>query len=310
MMAVFDIVLALLVLGVALLVTHLREARSAVIAFIALGLLLALVWVRLGSVDVALTEAAIGGGATGILLLRACGRLRPSVSDVPQASIPVHLIAGMLRILLVIAIAIIVLTLPEPAPSLAPQAAAAMPELGLGNPVTAVLLGFRALDTLLEKVVLLLALVGVWSLTQDGHWGGAPATLDDGPAQGPLNLLARVLPPIGIVAAIYLVWAGADHPGGTFQGGAVLAGMWLLAMMAGLAPPPETAARWVRLALFAGPALFLAVGFAGFFIADGFLSYPPGLAKPIIVAMEVALTLSIAAIIALMVAGPAAKAPR
>jgi multisubunit Na+/H+ antiporter MnhB subunit len=309
MMAVFDIVLALLVLGVALLVTHLREARSAVIAFIALGLLLALVWVRLGSVDVALTEAAIGGGATGILLLRACGRLRPSVSDVPQASIPVHLIAGMLRILLVIAIAIIVLTLPEPAPSLAPQAAA-MQELGLGNPVTAVLLGFRALDTLLEKVVLLLALVGVWSLTQDGHWGGAPATLDAGPAQGPLNLLARVLPPIGIVAANYLVWAGADHPGGTFQGGAVLAGMWLLAMMAGLAPPPETAARWVRLALFAGPALFLAVGFAGFFIADGFLSYPPGLAKPIIVAMEVALTLSIAAIIALMVAGPAAKAPR
>jgi multisubunit Na+/H+ antiporter MnhB subunit len=310
MMMVFDSALALLVLAVALLVTNLREARSAVIAFIALGLLLALVWVRLGSVDVALTEAAIGGGATGILLLRACGRLRLSVSDTPPTSIAVDLIVATLRILLVIAIAAVVLSMPAPAPSLAPQAAASMPELGLGNPVTAVLLAFRALDTLLEKVVLLLALLGVWSLTQDGRWGGAPPALDDGVARGPLMLLARVLPPIGIVAGIYLVWAGADHPGGTFQGGAVLAGMWLLVMMAGLSKPPATAARWVRLALFVGPALFLAVGFAGFFIADGFLAYPPGLAKPIIVAVEAALTLSIAVIIALMVAGPAAKAPR
>ncbi|QJP14070.1 DUF4040 domain-containing protein [Starkeya sp. ORNL1] len=310
MMMVFDSALALLVLGVALLVVNANGARTAVIGFIALGLLLAVVWVRLGSVDVALTEAAIGGGATGILLLRACGRLRPSVSDTPSPGIILRIVAAALPVLLVVAIVAVVLDMPEPAPSLAAQAAAPMPELGLGNPVTAVLLAFRALDTLLEKVVLLLALLGVWSLTQDGRWGGAPPALDDGVAKGSLTLLARVLPPIGIVAGIYLVWAGADHPGGTFQGGAVLAGMWLLVMMAGLSKPPETAARWVRLALFAGPALFLAVGFAGFFIADGFLAYPPGLAKPIIVAVEAALTLSIAVIIALMVAGPAAKAPR
>ena len=310
MMMVFDSALALLVLGVALMVVNANGARAAVIGFIALGLLLALVWVRLGSVDVALTEAAIGGGATGILLLRACGRLRPSASDTPSPGIILRIVAAALPVLLVVAIVAVVLDMPEPAPSLAAQAAAPMPELGLGNPVTAVLLAFRALDTLLEKVVLLLALLGVWSLTQDGRWGGAPPALDDGVAKGPLTLLARVLPPIGIVAGIYLVWAGADHPGGTFQGGAVLAGMWLLVMMAGLSKPPETAARWVRLALFAGPALFLAVGFAGFFIADGFLAYPPGLAKPIIVAVEAALTLSIAVIIALMVAGPAAKAPR
>lgn len=310
MMMVFDSALALLVLGVALLVVNANGARTAVIGFIALGLLLALVWVRLGSVDVALTEAAIGGGATGILLLRACGRLRPSASDTPSPGIILRIVAAALPVLLVVAIVAVVLDMPEPAPSLAAQAAAPMPELGLGNPVTAVLLAFRALDTLLEKVVLLLALLGVWSLTQDGRWGGAPPALDDGVAKGPLMLLARVLPPIGIVAGIYLVWAGADHPGGTFQGGAVLAGMWLLVMMAGLSKPPETAARWLRLALFAGPALFLAVGFAGFFIADGFLAYPPGLAKPIIVAVEAALTLSIAVIIALMVAGPAAKAPR
>src|SRR5262249_15990988 len=40
--------------------------------------LLALVWVRLDAVDVALTEAAIGGGLTGGLLLGAAARLRGS----------------------------------------------------------------------------------------------------------------------------------------------------------------------------------------------------------------------------------------
>lgn len=310
MMAVFDSALALLVLAVALLVVSARELRVAVVGFITLGLLLALVWVRLGSVDVALTEAAIGGGATGILLLRACGRLRSSISDTPPSGAGVRIAAAALPGLLALAIAAIVLAMPEPAPSLASPAAASMPELGLGNPVTAVLLAYRALDTLLEKVVLLLGLLGIWSLTQDRLWDGAPSDLDDGVARRPLIMLARTLPPIGVVVGIYLVWAGADHPGGTFQGGAVLAGMWLLVMMAGAARPPETAVRWLRLSLFVGPALFLAVGFLGFFIADGFLAYPPGLAKPTIVAVEAALTLSIAVIIALMVAGPSAKAPQ
>ena len=44
---------------------------------LAYGLLLALVWVRLDAVDVALTEAAIGG-LSGILLVGAAARLRTS----------------------------------------------------------------------------------------------------------------------------------------------------------------------------------------------------------------------------------------
>ena len=44
----------------------------------------------------------------------------------------------------------------------------------LGNPVTDVLMAFRAMDTLLEKIVLLLAIVGVWSLAPDRVWGGTP----------------------------------------------------------------------------------------------------------------------------------------
>jgi multisubunit Na+/H+ antiporter MnhB subunit len=119
-----------------------------------------------------------------------------------------------------------------------------------------------------------------------------------------------VLPPIGVVIGVYLIWNGADHPGGTFQGGTVLAAMWLLVMMADLREPPEIRLRTLRLLVVLGPVVFLLAGFAGFWIANGFLSYPPAFAKPIIVIVEAALALSIAVILGMLVAGPAARTPR
>ncbi|MGA0564289.1 MnhB domain-containing protein [Ancylobacter sp. VNQ12] len=309
MMVLVDLVLVVMVLGAGLLVVGAREARDAVFGFMALGLALALVWARLGAIDVALTEAAIGGGAMGVLLLKLSARLgarerrhgwRPATLVLPA------LAGGALAGALVLALN----ALPEPPPSLASAAVLNMPALGLGNAVTAVLLGFRALDTLLEKIVLLVGLLAIWSLAPDALWGGAPAPLAAPAPDGPLVLLARVLPPIGLLAGIYLVWTGADHPGGTFPGGVVLAAMWLLPMMAGLAAPPPLAARGLRAALVAGPALFLLAGFAGCLVGEGFLAYPEGFAKPIIVVVELALALSIAAIVGLMIAGRAARVPR
>jgi len=52
-----------------------RELSSTIISFIGLGMLMALAWVRLGAPDVALAEAALGGGVTGALLLAALNRL-------------------------------------------------------------------------------------------------------------------------------------------------------------------------------------------------------------------------------------------
>ncbi len=45
----------------------------AVVLFIAFGLLLTLAWARLQAPDIALAEAAIGAGLTGVLLLDALG---------------------------------------------------------------------------------------------------------------------------------------------------------------------------------------------------------------------------------------------
>jgi hypothetical protein len=122
-------------------------------------------------------------------------------------------------------------------------------------------------------------------------------------------VVARLLPPVGIVIGAYLLWEGADGPGGAFQGGALLAAMWILAMMAGLVAAPTVASHWLRLAVVGGPALFLAIGLAGFVIADAFLAYPVTWAKPLIIVIEVALVLSIAATLGLLAAGPPERAP-
>ena len=302
--AALEIGLAVLVLGMAAWTITARETFAAVVGFVAYGLLLALVWVRLDAVDVALTEAAIGG-LSGILLVGAAARLRtsetPAVAESPDGMLRVA--AAVLAAIVAAALAAGVLALPDPAPTLAPPVAANIAATGLGNPVTGVLMAFRAMDTLLEKVVLLLALVGVWSLAPDRVWGGRPGPRHQADPLGVLAFLARLLPPVGIVVGIYIFWVGADHPGGAFQGGTILAAMWLLVMTAGLTDAPPVRLRWLRLVLIAGPAVFLVVGLAGLWLGDGFLSYPIAYAKPLIVTIEVAMTLTIAVTLGLLLAG-------
>lgn len=305
-MDLYDIGLAVLVLALALWTVVARDSFAAVVGFVAYGLLLALVWLQLRGVDVALTEAALGSGLTGALLLGAASRLRktgrPVHSERPGRLTRVAAVLAGAGVAAALGIA--VLSLPDPAPTLAHQAAASIDATGVLNPLTAVLLAFRAMDTLLETVVVLFALLGIWSLAPDAAWGGRPGTLQRADPQGPLVFLARVLPPIGIVIAVYIFWIGADHPGGKFQGAALLAAMWLLVSLAGLTDTPRTGRRALRLALIAGPAVFMAVGAAGILAADAFLAYPDGLAKPLILLVEWALFPSLALTLALIVAGP------
>jgi multisubunit Na+/H+ antiporter MnhB subunit len=302
---VLEIVLAAVVLGLGVWTIAARDTYAATVGFVAYGLLVALVWVRLDAVDVALTEAAIGGGLGGVLLLGAAARLRATEIDAATETPGriVRLSAAALSVMIAAALAGIVLLLPDPAPTLAPLVVANASATTLANPVTNVLMAFRAMDTMLEKVVLLLAIVGVWSLASDPAWGGRPGPRHQADPRGVLAFLARLLPPIGIVAGIYIFWTGADHPGGAFQGGAILAAMWLLVIMTGLTDTPPVSNRWLRLALIAGPGLFLVVGLGGLCFGLAFLAYPLAYAKPLILGIEVAMTLTIAVTLGLLLAG-------
>jgi multisubunit Na+/H+ antiporter MnhB subunit len=297
--------LALLVLVLAVWTVVARDTFAAIVGFVAYGMLLTLVWVQLHGIDVALIEGAIGGGLTGAMLVRAAARLRrtEAAARAERPGATTRAAAALLAGSVAAALAVAVLTLPAPAPTLAPETAANMSATGVGNPITGVLLAFRAMDTLLEAIVVLFALIGVWSFAPDRAWGGRPGPLQRADPNGIVAYLARVLPPIGLVVGVYIFWIGADLPGGKFQGASIIAAMWLLAAMASLADAPPVSRTWLRFALIGGPAVFIAIGAAGVATAGAFLAYPDGLAKPLIKAIEWALMPSLALTLALILAG-------
>lgn len=303
-------ILIALIAGLAVWITLARDTFSAVVAFIAYGLLLTLAWVQLQGIDVALTEAAIGGGLTGALLIGAASRLRSSeraaAAELPGAGLKCF--AAVVSVAVSGVLALCVLALPTPAPTLAQEVAANIGSTGVGNPITAVLLAFRSMDTLLEAVVLLFALIGVWSLTPDRFWAGRPGLRQTADPNGILAYIARVLPPIGIVVGLYIFWAGADYPGGKFQGATILAAMWLLTIMAGLADPPAIGRAGLRSVLVLGPLVFIGIGFLGVAVAGAFLAYPIGFAKPLILAIEFALMPTLTLILGLLLLGAPQRA--
>ena len=199
---------------------------------------------------------------------------------------PLRWLPGLLSFFVAMGLGHAVLSLPAVAPGLSGRVAEKLEASGVGNPVTAVLLNFRGYDTLLELGVLLLALLGVWS------FGGMAEKR--GPAPGPvLDALARLLVPLLILVAGYLLWVGAHAPGGAFQAGSVLAAAGVLLLLAGWRPEARFAGLPLRLVLVVGLATFVAVGMASMALGGRLLEYPPPLAAALILLIEAMATLSI-----------------
>jgi multisubunit Na+/H+ antiporter MnhB subunit len=203
-----------------------------------------------------------------------------------ERCLPVLVGAGAIALGALIAAAL--LRTPENDGAMARAALEALPDSGVGNPVTAVLLNFRAFDTLLEVAVLLLTLVAVWALDLR-----LPRT-EALPASPVFSSLLRVSGPLLVVIAGYLLWVGASEPGGAFQAGAVLAGGCLLLRLAGRWHP---GARFVRWAASVGLLVFLLTAVAMPALTGGLLQYPPASAGIWILVIETAATVSIAAIL-------------
>lgn len=178
------------------------------------------------------------------------------------------------------------LALPQASVNLPVQVVENIRQSGVEHPVTAVLLNFRGYDTLLEVAVLLLALFGVLALAQSRTV--RPAV----PAHALLQTLARLLAPLMVLVAGYLLWIGAYAPGGAFQAGAVLAAAGVLLRLAGLLPAWAQPDRLLRVGLVLGLAVFVAVALA--VLGEGsLLQYPVAYAGGLILLIEAGLTLSI-----------------
>ncbi|TMP34269.1 hydrogen gas-evolving membrane-bound hydrogenase subunit E [Pseudoalteromonas rubra] len=170
---------------------------------------------------------------------------------------------------------------------------------GVENPVTAVLLNFRSYDTLLEVAVLLIVALAVMpSGLQDAQ---QPFITVSKPRERSLVLEAflRWLLPAIVVTSGYLLWTGASLPGGAFQAGALLAGAGILLLLAGHHSFNFNAPT-ARLLLVIGLAMFLLVG-AGVILSSGIaLAYPVAMSGILILVIEVAATLTIAAVLVLL----------
>jgi uncharacterized MnhB-related membrane protein len=77
--------LEILLVGVTLWAAWFAVASSdifrCVVAFMIFGLLMALIWARLGAIDLAIAEAAVGAGVTGGLFLVTLKRLHERDED-------------------------------------------------------------------------------------------------------------------------------------------------------------------------------------------------------------------------------------
>lgn len=279
-----------------------RVFRS-IVMYAVLGLLLAVVWARLGSPNLALAEAAIGAGLTGAMLLLAYRRL---IALAPQRAVeplthrsrlalPVATASGAL----VFALGWLLLDLPVADDSAGAAAFDALEGTGIGNAVTGVLLLFRGYDTLLEMGVLLVAWLGVKTVQPIGR-PAAPVS----PQPTPLleGLLAAVVPSAVLVGG-YLLHAGGQAPGGAFQAGAVLAAAGVLLVLTGRLTALHEPLPMQRALLVVGILVFCALGWWGRLLRGEPVMRLPGVWA--VYAIEAALTLSIALTLVLLFLGAA-----
>ena len=167
---------------------------------------------------------------------------------------------------------------------------------GVENPVTAVLLNFRAYDTLLEIAVLLLAAAGVFAMMP------TPVRTAESPPSSIQILLLRRLLPFIIVVAGYVLWIGKYSPGGAFQAGAVLAAGGVLMVISAVRFGKSTI-RAIPIGLSIGLLTFLAVALATMINSGTLLQYPVARAGMLILLIEAAATISIAVILTVLFIG-------
>ncbi|EFV92543.1 hypothetical protein ES5_05580 [Dietzia cinnamea P4] len=300
---IVDVIVGLAVLVAAAVALLVRDRLASVVTFILLGGLLAALWTSVRAPDVALAEAAIGTGVTSALLVDALADRRSSrvspgrgrgriiawaAAATGGAGLVVVLVSGVLSA--------------DASGDAAPLTAAvdeAMPSAAVGHDITAVLLDFRAYDTLLEVAVLLVAVVGAYALASSAPPGASTAALGASTTRPPATLVdfLRLASPVLLLLAAWLLFAGAYQPGGAFQGGAMLAGTAILAAGAGAAPALLEGVSG-RVVVSVGPLAFLTAGGAGVLSAGHWLHMPAGLETPATVLVETALAVSIGAALA------------
>ncbi len=291
MLAVIDLSIATIIIIIAAFSLFSRKILSSIIYFIAFGLLVSLAWIRLGAPDVAIAEAAIGAGLTGALFLATWKRLqRVKAPETGEAasSIVLPLSISLLSLLLTAFVVGSIFNSVSSA-GLASLVNETLPQSGVSNPVTAVLLNFRSFDTLLEIAVLFLTMLAIRALAIDF----AIVQVNIKSSIFLQGILALVVP-LSIIAGAYLLWIGSSEPGGAFQAGAIWAGALVIMQLANI----KFLFRLHNNGLLSiGLGVFIFAAIATYLLTGSVLMYPADQAKFWILAIETAAAVSIAFIL-------------
>jgi multicomponent Na+:H+ antiporter subunit B len=147
------------------------------------------------------------------------------------------------------------LGLGEPASGIGEQILADAPdEVGAANIVTAVLLGYRGIDTLGELSILFAAATAAGLVLGRGR----RSLRQDPPGGFILQTGADLLFPLLLAVGIYIIVHGHVTPGGGFQGGVILAAAFFVPVLA----RPSTSLSHPAIAVIEGlaGAAFIAIG--------------------------------------------------
>ena len=222
-----DVLIVFLIVGGAMAAAFAQSTMSAVLSLGAVGYGVATIFLSFGAPDLAMTQFSVETLTVLIYVLvfrhfRGLGPLSPRLVRARDGLIAIGIgifIGGLL----------VSVATTETAPRLREYFAEFGPTLGHGrNIVNVILVDFRAFDTLGEITVLATAALGVRGLLRfaaDGRQGHESVR----PASSPIfQTAARLLMPLLLVFAVFLLLRGHNQPGGGFVGGLVAAAAFAL----------------------------------------------------------------------------------
>jgi multicomponent Na+:H+ antiporter subunit A len=216
---VHDVLIVILIIAGAIAATAARSTMSAVLSLGAVGYGVAMMFLTFGAPDLAMTQFSVETLTVLIYVLvfrhfRKLGALSPGLVRARDALIAVGI--GTLIGGLVLSVATT-----ETGPRLRQYFAEFGPTLGHGrNIVNVILVDFRAFDTLGEITVLATAAIGVRGLLRFAASGQSQDAV--GPVASPIfRTAARLLMPLLLLFAVFLLLRGHNQPGGGFVGGLI-----------------------------------------------------------------------------------------
>ncbi|MGE0444035.1 MAG: Na+/H+ antiporter subunit B [Vicinamibacterales bacterium] len=223
-----EALVAVMIVAAAIAATLSRSTMGAVLSLGAVGYGVATTFLMFGAPDLAMTQFSVETLTVLIYVMvfrhfRGLGALSPTLVRTRDALIAIG--GGTFITALVLAVATT-----ETPPGLREFFAEAAPVLGHGrNIVNVILVDFRAFDTLGEITVLTTAAIGVRALLRLAEDDPEARAQREAAMTSPIFLTAtRLLMPLMLLFALFLLLRGHNEPGGGFVGGLVAAAAFAL----------------------------------------------------------------------------------